>query len=603
MRVCFFSFLLVFSLFGYEKVYGTVATESVFLFISDRFNSQKPDSIVKYYIALIDEYMQNYNLDSVKLYLDSASLYKEGLVDWANLGKFYHYYGMYYSFKEQDTKSHQYYYQAIEFYEKAGKFEHIIPIYHNLAFSYLQKHDAGSLKKITEKMRLIALKTNKASDYIDTYRVISFYFNCLYEKDKKQGFYLDSAIYYDQQLLSIFENTEKLSVRDEDIAYNYLNLASNLLEKDSIDIGVIRSYLDKSEKMMNPVDSGMIVNQYWVKGRIAYKQQKYLEAEQLFNTQLTIMDQWLQGAPLSMYAELFEMLAKVSEVQKKYVEALEYERRRIGYLNQIHDVQKYETVRELETRYEVEKKEQAIVQLTELNKFRQKISYLYLGLFILGVVACVFVIHWSRQKRKAANAQLELSRLEKHDAMLQVQLKEEQLKKAQLEKYEALLDSHFKKEQLSEMDEVLSGLKEEQEQLNRRIDEYAEKVKAYENRKPEESLFATVNPNNTSLVRDIYELVNKRLGDEPEQEEYLERLRRTEDWFFAALRAKSADELSPLNVKYCVCFFIDMKTEHIATCMSVESGTVLITRHRLKTKLRIGRGVDITTFLKQMGNE
>lgn len=600
MRTCFFVFLCIYLLFCYEKVFGENSVKSI---IFNDCKASKIDLLVFDYICKADAFFFKYDIDSMKLSLDAAFYHVDDVLNSAVLGSLYSYYGIYFSTKQLDNQAHLYYYKAIEYYEKAEKLEFLIPIYNNLAFSYLQKHDTESLKKIIDKMRLIAFKRKDISDYINTYCVLSFYFNCLYEKDKEQSLFLDSAIYYDREVISIYENTEGLSVRDEDIAYNYLNLASNLLEKEPMDRDLIKSYLKKSEDLMNKEDSTMLYNQYWVKGRIAYKQQKYSEAEQLFNTQLTIMDQWLQGAPLSMYAEVFEMLAKVSEVQKKYVEALEYERRRIGYLNQIHDVQKYEKVRELETRYEVEKKEQAIVQLTELNKFRQKISYLYLGLFILGVVACVFVIHWSRQKRKAANAQLELSRLEKHDAMLQVQLKEEQLKKTQLEKYEALLDSHFKKEQLSEMDEVLSGLKEEQEQLNRRIDEYAEKVKAYENRKPEESLFATVNPNNTSLVRDIYELVNKRLGDEPEQEEYLERLRRTEDWFFAALRAKSADELSPLNVKYCVCFFIDMKTEHIATCMSVESGTVLITRHRLKTKLRIGRGVDITTFLKQMGNE
>lgn len=600
MRTCIYALFAICMLSSYEKAQGEIVFKTLIHSDSEDLNSFEIDSLIFDCIDKADNYFQLFHLDSMKIYLDSAYFYKNQTKSPLTLGYLHVKYGDFFSLKKQDSDAHNYYYKAIDYYKKIERVDLLLPIYHNLAFSYLQKHDTKSLKKIIEKMHSIALEQNEASDYINTYRVISFYFNCLYEKDRKQTVFLDSAIYYDKKVIGIYENTQNLSVRNEDIAYNYLNLASNLLEKELPDESRINSYLQKSEELMNKDDSTMLYNQYWVKGRIAYKQGKYREAEQLFNTQLAIMDSWLQGAPLSMYAELFEMLANVTEIQQKHEVALDYERRRISYLNRIHDAQKYEVIRELETKYEVQQKEQAIIQLTESNKFRQKISYLYLSLLLSGIVAAIFIIHWQKQKKKATDTQLELTRMEKRDAMLQIRLKEEQLKKTELEKYEALLDSHFKNEQISEMDEEMKGIKEEQNQLNVKITEYAEKVKEYENRKSQAIRFATNNTYHTSLLRNIYDLINKRLAAAKEKDEYLESLMQMDDRFFTELISRTFEELSALNIKHCICFYIDMKTEHIAECFSIEPRSVHIVRHRLKGKLKVNKEMDITTFLKQM---
>jgi len=301
-----------------------------------------------------------------------------------------------------------------------------------------------------------------------------------------------------------------------------------------------------------------------------------------------------------MYAELFGMMAKVSEAQQKYVTALDYERMRIDYLTRIHDAQKYEIIRELETKYEVQRKEQEIIQLTELNDYRKKANYLYMGLIILGFGFSLFFFHWIRQKKKATEAQLELSRLEKRDAMMQIRLREEKLKKTELEKYEALLENHFKGEQISEMDEELKELRKEQDQLNLLIATYADKVKEYEVRRSQQIVFATSQTYYTSLTRDIYDLSTKRLANNKELKEYTGKLLNMQDSFFDTLNTKSSESLSALNIKYCICFYIDMKIEHIAECFSVEPRSVHIARHRLKSKFNISKEQDVNTFLKQM---
>lgn len=311
------------------------------------------------------------------------------------------------------------------------------------------------------------------------------------------------------------------------------------------------------------------------------------------------MKSWLKGESLSMYIDAYDLLTDIAESKNNYKDAVYYQHEKVKHLNQIHDAQKYEIIRELETKYEVSQKEHQIEQLTERNRFQQKIKYLYLGIAILFLFALFATIHWFRQKKKATDTLLELAQSEKNEIELQAQLQEELLRKTELEKYDALLDSHFKKVQISEMDEEMQELKNEQMLLNTQIEEYDRKMKEYEKRKSQPVAFRTLDPLNTSIVQDIYNLIDKRLKNVPEQNEYMEKLTTVDDYYFRQLKEKADRELGILK-KYSVCFLIDMKTAHIAECFSVEPRSIHTVRNRLKAQLKVDRETDINTYLKHL---
>ena len=212
---------------------------------------------VQAYLEKADSCIRNYAIDQAKIYIDSAALYEKQINDPSVLGFLYSIYGDYYSFKLNEWEAHSNYYKAIAYYEKAGKTDYLIEIYHNLAFSYIQKHDTETLKKIIDKLLSISStqneneNENENENKINTYRIIAFYYGILYEKEKL-AFSLDSAIYYDKQAISIYETTASSSpsvARPEDIAYNYLNVASNLLEKSFIHPDTVDYYLAKAENL------------------------------------------------------------------------------------------------------------------------------------------------------------------------------------------------------------------------------------------------------------------------------------------------------------------------------------------------------------------
>lgn len=574
------------------------ATSSIWQLFSDKSTSVETDYIVSDYINKIYNFLTKYELDSVKSYLDSISCYEERLTNPVVLGAYYSYCGTYYSLRQQETEAHQYYYKAIEFYEKTKAKIQLVAIYHNLAISYIQKKDTDRLKKIIDRMTLLASPDEDISQWIQTCYIISFYYDCMYEKDRKQVTFLDSAIHYNKQVISFYEGNKDMILRKEEIARYYIHFISCLLKKGDFDLDTLSSYLSIADNLILERDTTMIINRLWVDGEIHFRKGGYAKAKQLFIEQMALMDVWAPQKDLSLYLDVCDRLAEIAEMQSDYKTALYYQQRKTECLAQIHDAQRYEIIQELETKYEVRQKEQAITHLTESNNFRKMINHLYLFLFLSGITAFFFVIRWHMQKRKTAVAQLKLTRIEKDNAVLQIQLKEKELNETISEKCIALVDNYFKDEQIAEMDQELQALREDQQRLNVRIRKYVEE---HEKQKTEGIVFITRDAYYTSLIREVYELICKRIDDSaPEKKEYIDSLAHIGDHFFATLKEKAFEELSALNIKYCLCFYIGMKTEHIVQCFSVEPPSVRMTRHRLKISLNVEREMDISTFLRQM---
>lgn len=559
------------------------------LFYGNANSSIATDGMVKKYIDKLYTSLINNKIDSVKFYLDSISLSYKEIKDPLLLG--YYYYGTYYNLKQNETEAHRYYYKAIEYLQKTKNQTLTMVIYHNLAISYIQKKDIEHLEVIIDKMNLIC--SNKdVSNQILNYRILSFYYECLHEKKRDQSTFLDSAIYYNKQVISLFEISENIPLRKEEIAYNYLHIVCNLLKKGEFDLDTLSHYLNRSDDLMAKDDTVMINNRLWVTAEILFYKNDYEKAKKAFMEQIIFMETAFPEKELSIYVDVCDRLIEIAQIQSDYKSAVYYQQKKMDCLSQIHDTQKYEIIRELETKYEVKQKEQAIIHLTESNVFRQKINNLYLFLLLIGIMAFLFVFRWFRQKKKTMLTQLELTRVEKDNAVLLIQLKEKELNETVSQKCIALVDNYFKDKQIADMDLELQQLQLAYEQQKQ------------ENKKPEKIGFATEDSIYKQIVQDVYGLIDNRMETEENcKNEYLDKLRRVTDRFFEALKENVPGELSYLNIKYYVCFYIGMKNEHIAHCLSVQTTTVRVYKCRLKTRLRRGKDMDINILLKLMNDK
>jgi len=104
-----------------------------------------------------------------------------------------------------------------------------------------------------------------------------------------------------------------------------------------------------------------------------------------------------------------------------------------------------------------------------------------------------------------------------------------------------------------------------------------------------------------AIAAEIYAQIQKRITDRNKKSDYFEALQGLTDRFFLNLRNTFQKDLSPVKVKYCICFAIGMSDSDIAQCFCVELRSVHMARHRLKSKeLKFGKSVDFDLFLKQL---
>ena len=582
--------------------------------------SQVPDESsarFRFYLTTADSCFREYNFEQAKTYLDSASFRVEKVNDSIFLGYYYQLLGTYYTYKRNDSEAHANYYTAIDYYEKAGEISQLSPIYYNLAISYIQQNDTGKLRQIVGKMQDISFKQKNEILLMNLYEIKAYYYSSLYEKRNQPVNLLDSIICYEHKAISIFENNPSIQSQKPNIAYNYVRLADNWIGKQAYNPDSVSYYLRKGEQYANPLDTALTINSLNVKGEMAYSENRYKEAENIFKQQIGLMDQWSGKGNLSMYVVLCDRLSKISEIKGDYASALKYERKKIDSLNTIHDAERRKIIDELEFKYETKQKDMEIKQLQKINRFRTYIGYLYIGLLILSLVSFFFIVRWLRMRKKAADSQLQLiekekseiesqaklqeSQLQLHKSQLrlrekQAQLKEEKLKKVELEKYEALLENHFKEEEIKERDKDLIALKKEQEDLNTQIQDFTERLHQYEQnqqrrKQPDTYFHSIVDELNTSIVT--------KLGASEKQKEYIATLQRMDAVFFLKEVYANGDDLSIMNLKYCLAFAIGMNTQDIADCFNVWPQSVHMARYRLRSKFQMDKAIDFDLFLRQ----
>jgi len=556
------------------------------------------DALLTRTIVSADSCMGQFNWDRSKLFLDSASLLVKQVKNPAVLGFYYQTLGNYYTWEKNESEAHKKYYQAIDYYEQSEEYAKLSPIFCNLAYSYYQKQDTDRLEKIISKMIINASKLKNVSTDMDLYGIMASYYHCLYEKSKKNTGYLDSIIHYENKYITDFETNIHLQSQRSDAAFNYMILAFSMLKSQKYDPDSVGYTLEKAKRWANPADTAMTVNLRCIEGEIAFDKKDFKKAEALFKQTLALLDRWEAHDNLSIYIDLYGRLSEIAEINKDFRQALHFEREKAVWSNKIHDAEKYKTIVELNEKYEAEKKDKRIIRL-ENDLFKERINRLYLGLAGLGLIASFFIIRWLLSRKNAMDSELLLAQTEKSEAELQARLKEEMLKKTELDKYESLLDNHFKNKTLSEMDDTLKGLRNEQHELNKKIQSYQEKLNRYEG---ENFVTAIEDPYFQSIAKEVNDLIRKRLKNVDKKPVYFEALQKIKNQFFLNLQERYQGKISGINLKYCICFAIGMDAQDISDCFCVELRSVHTMRHRLRSKLNVDKTIDFNLFLRKLND-
>ena len=557
------------------------------------------------YVALY--YISLFQMNEAKIMLDHALKYANNATDPEALGIYHFSSGLYFNYTTNEKEAHEYFFTAMPYFEQSDILrEKIISVYYSLAFSYTQRRDIHNLKKIINKMLPVALFQNKPDDLINTYMVVSHYYTYLFEKNPMHKIYLDSAIIYDAKAIRIFESMDNPpDPFKEKIASIYVNLSENTMKLPEWESASIIFYLNKIKEYANPHDTVTLIHYHWIKGCLYFEEKNYKAAESEFKTQLFLLEQEPTVKDYSVYVGLYDMLAKIYEIEGDYHKAFKYERLNSEYKDLLHDKESYEIIQSLMAQYESEKKEREIRELTKRTHYQRLIIILAVCICVFLATAYIFFYRWAKLRRKSIIDRLQISEMKKEEAELLSKLQEEQLARTELEKYEALLDVHFKGLEIGGKDDELSNLKKEKESLIEQLESYSEKVKTYEADYNKKRL-AEVSTGKFSeyVIKEIKEAISTGfVGNTVQREKYIRKLDRLklENDFFVWLENKYVKEiLSLVSVEYCVCIAGGMNTKAIASCFGVEVESVRQARNRIKKRLQVDKVIDLDLYLRSL---
>src|SRR5699024_4642456 len=105
---------------------------------------------------------------------------------------------------------------------------------------------------------------------------------------------------------------------------------------------------------------------------------------------------------------IYQSLARLNKQQGDYADALTYYERYMDYYRKVFDTEQYETIQQLETKYQTAKKEAALKQLKQRNAFQKQRTRLYIGIAIITILGLLalflayrFRLKYSLQREKS----------------------------------------------------------------------------------------------------------------------------------------------------------------------------------------------------------
>ena len=351
---------------------------------------------------------------TAKLYLDTALMY-ENDVDDISRAKLYYTAGEYHRFLWQIEQAHEYYYKSLPIFEKAGIFyDFQLQMTNSIAQLYIEEKDTASLKTIIDKMRPLTEKdTSVLASTLLNFN-IAHYYSILHDFDKGKSDYVDSSMLYYSKIIQKYESIpHPPPIYDSQIAHSYMKLA--LFNKDlpKPDWNIITKYAHKAIELdhENPYTQ---VSYHLVKSAQYAKLHQLDASLQEAQESLRLFYSIDNESYKSVNYAVYEQLSEIHELRKEYEQALKYERLSSEAKTKLYNEERHRIAKNLQTKYEVAKKDENIRQLSEQNRYRQNINRLYLGMLILIALVGLFVILWFRGKRKADANQLKIMKLQSY---------------------------------------------------------------------------------------------------------------------------------------------------------------------------------------------
>lgn len=214
-------------------------------------------------------------------------------------------------------------------------------------------------------------------------------------------------------------------------------------------------------------------------------------------------------------------------------------------------------LKELEVKYEVEKKENQISWLEERNQTARKIILLVVSLLSALTFVLILILVLFRMRKRNLEQKV-------YEAALMAELKQEELAQSSAEK-----------RHLQEVFDRISALAGENRELAQKYEEQLKSIREKIDQGTVQSVIVKMKETveHSSLESETKAIYTKKLlslnADEMEK-----------------LFLPVNDKMTSMDMKYILCFYINMDAKEIGLLFNVEPASVYTVRYRIRKKFR-----------------
>jgi Tfp pilus assembly protein PilF/DNA-binding CsgD family transcriptional regulator len=376
-----------------------------------------------------------------------------------------------------------------------------------------------------------------------------------------------------EEAIASFEISRKIKEESNDLlglSATFANLAS--IHKRLRNYPIAIDYLDKAEALKLKIDDQyglVIVND--LRAEIFIAQNRLAEAEKLIRENL------IRSKPIGGENRVFayERYHDLYVAKKDYKNALEWFKRKTDFSDSLFNETKSKQIAELQTLYEVNKKEKEIANLEKENQqvnFEKSIMIVSIGaLSMIAVIGFFFFRFRIRKKQQFHKVELALQ--------------QEHLENAKLRENELQREIDFKNRELASYTMNFVQKSELMEEIKRNLQEI----------RPDEKEVSKKLTGLNKLIESSYQV-------DREWEDFKLKFEHIHRDFFKNLKAR-CPELTNGDLKLCALLKLNMNMKEAARILGISPESVKTARHRLRKKFELQQDDNLVDFILNISTE
>lgn len=439
----------------------------------------------------------------------------------------------------------------------------------------------------------MAKKSGVPDDIQIGYNTIAHSFFSAFEHNKQHHALLDSSMrYYRLSMNFYLRNHDKIFLQSnaslcalntanayfkyypssyKDSAQHYINIALNIGRKTN--------------------GREIIANCYGMLSEYALRQKNYKAAEQYLLTGISELENAAPAVDITR-SRLMLGLANVAEQQGDKQKALNYYKQYIAYYSKVFDAQKLATVQQLEEEYHAAQRDNEIARLRERDSYNKRLNWLYIAIGSISILLLGLLLSSYHYKLKASEQQKQIADQENEEMSLIAELQQAEAQRLRLEKQEAELQANLREEERTRAEAQQALLQDRAEWLEKELLAGTLKIE-------EKNAILELLKQKSNDARQIGRIINQNLRMDKNLDEQ-QALSNIHPSFFNSLQERAGNTLTRLDLKHCAYILMGFDNKEIAGRLGVEPKSIRMARYRLKQKLGLDRDENLDQVIRDI---